>query len=171
MNFYCRLFKHAEQRQWSNFCSLIRFPLHMNILETNGHKAEPNIWEAWWLWFLICLITHCTCNDKFFMAVLPPLQSSNNHGRGNFGRGRWQSGYPNDRGPPLLPRPGYPQRQNFGYGRLSHANGRNDERFVSEMKLTKSEETLSRKAIAIQEVLSDVSFCFPLIIAFLLSHW
>ncbi|XP_038971556.1 NAD-capped RNA hydrolase DXO1-like isoform X1 [Phoenix dactylifera] len=89
--------------------------------------------------------------SPFPVPVLPPLQSTNNHGRGNFGRGRWQSGYPNDRGPPLLPRPGYMQRQNFGYGRFSHANGRNDERFVSEMKLTKSEETLSRKAIAIQE--------------------
>lgn len=83
----------------------------------------------------------------FPVPVLPPLQRSNNQTRGGFGRGRWQSGS----GPPLLPRPGGPQpRQNFGFG-SKFSNGRNDERFVSEMRLTKSEETLSRKAIAFQE--------------------
>uniref|UniRef100_A0A7N0SW99 Decapping nuclease n=1 Tax=Kalanchoe fedtschenkoi TaxID=63787 RepID=A0A7N0SW99_KALFE len=91
--------------------------------------------------------------SPFSIPVLPPLQNnSNSQGRGGYGRGgggRWQSGQ-NNRGAGLLPRPGgpFPQRGNFGYNNRN--NYHRDERYVSDLKLNKSEETLSRKDIPFQ---------------------
>ncbi|XP_010540805.1 PREDICTED: decapping nuclease DXO homolog, chloroplastic-like [Tarenaya hassleriana] len=85
------------------------------------------------------------------IPVLPPAIRNNQHqgGRGGFGRGRG-----------ILPRPGpYPPRQGYGYGYgLRFANGNRDDRFVSELKLNKSTETLSRKATVFQEPCEIASY-------------
>ncbi|CDY09613.1 BnaC07g34480D [Brassica napus] len=78
-----------------------------------------------------------------------PGNNDNNHGgRGGMGRGRWSS---NGRGGPgLLPRPGpYPGGRGGRGGR--YQSYQRDERFVSELKLSKSKETLSRKSTVFQE--------------------
>lgn len=86
------------------------------------------------------------------MIVLPAGWSNENHGGRGMGRGRW----PNGRGGAgLLPRPGpYPGGRGGGRGGFGgrYQNYQRDERFVSELKLSKSKETLARKSTLVQEV-------------------
>lgn len=78
------------------------------------------------------------------------------------GRGRW----PNGRGGPgLLPRPGpYPGRGGRGGYGGRYQNYQRDERFVSELKLSKSKETLARKQTNFQEVIYIKEHCFNFLI-------
>ncbi|KAJ4849325.1 hypothetical protein Tsubulata_019133 [Turnera subulata] len=85
--------------------------------------------------------------SPFAIPVLPAISNTHGQGRGGFGRGRWQ----NNRGAGLLPRPGFPPRQGYGGYNSKFSNGFRDERFVSELKFLKSDETLSRKCVAFQE--------------------
>lgn len=94
------------------------------------------------------------------MTVLPAGWSNDNHGgRGGMGRGgRWANGRGGGGGGAgLLPRPGPFPGGGRGGGRGGGFGGRyqnyqRDERFVSELKLSKSKETLSRKSTVFQEV-------------------
>ncbi|CAA0841857.1 Decapping nuclease DXO homolog- chloroplastic [Striga hermonthica] len=73
-------------------------------------------------------------------TILLPVRNMNSHTQGGFGRGRRKS-Y------------GRGQRQSYGYGRqmLYNAPRRDHQRFVSEFKFSKYEETLARKSIHFQE--------------------
>ncbi|ERN01052.1 decapping nuclease DXO homolog, chloroplastic [Amborella trichopoda] len=90
--------------------------------------------------------------SPFPVPTLPVIRISNNQNRMNSGRGRWQPSFSNG-GRGILPRGPYHHRQPFGASHPGHrfANGRPDERLVSEMMLSMSEETLSRKNVKIQE--------------------
>ena len=81
------------------------------------------------------------------------------------GRGRWSNGRG---GPGLLPRPGpYPGGRGGRGGR--YQSYQRDERFVSELKLSKSKETLSRKSTVFQEVTTSIKeHCFSCLRADLL---
>lgn len=136
-------------------------PELIHLIYINIQRKAKTKGDFHWLQIIeVCLLNQSPyifsiCLHSYLAySVLPPIRNANNHTRGGFGRGRWQ----NDRGPGLLPRPGpYPQRQNYGYG-PKFFNGHRDERFVSELKFSKSEETLARKSIAFQEVTIILSF-------------
>ncbi|XP_056687072.1 NAD-capped RNA hydrolase DXO1 isoform X2 [Spinacia oleracea] len=88
------------------------------------------------------------------VPVLPPMIRNNHYqdgGGGGGGRGRGRGRWQNDRGAGILPRPGYPPRQNYGGFNSRFPPVIRDERFVSELKFANSEETLSRRATQFQE--------------------
>lgn len=103
----------------------------------------------------IIIFPLCILSQYYYLwfTVLPAIRNTNNHTRGGYGRGGRGGRFPNDRGAGILPNPSgpYPQRGGYGYN-PRFSNVRNDERFVSELKFSKSEETLARKCIAFQEV-------------------
>jgi len=125
--------------------ALTQFQVSSNLLETELAFG--------FLWLLSIF-----CYE--IMTVLPAGWSNDNHGgRGGMGRGRWSNGRG---GPGLLPRPGpYPGRggNRGGFGGR-YQNYQRDERFVSELKLSKSKETLARKQTNFQEVIYIKECCF-----------
>ncbi|XP_031501581.1 NAD-capped RNA hydrolase DXO1 [Nymphaea colorata] len=90
--------------------------------------------------------------SPFQVPTCPVIRQTKGQNRGGFGRGHRQSGHASDGVlPSPVPWPGHIQQRHNRGGFGFIANGRSDERFISDLKLPKSEETLSRKCVAFQE--------------------